>query len=120
MKNKLFKALLGSKSKVVINGQTFVGDNIVVDGGGTVIIDGVIQGGPIVGPINVSVEGDVRDLTTVSGDVSVTGSCGSISTTSGDIECGDVTGSVTTVSGDVECGSVGGNVKTVSGDIRSS
>ena len=68
---------------------------------------------------NLKVQGDVKDISTTSGDVSITGNVtGSIQATSGDIDVrGNVGGSVQTSSGDVECYEVAGNVKTRSGDI---
>jgi DUF4097 and DUF4098 domain-containing protein YvlB len=68
----------------------------------------------------ISVNGNVKALKTISGDVEVTGNIeGEVNTTSGDIECeGNIGGSVRTVSGDIDCGKISGNANTVSGDIK--
>ncbi|QVG64356.1 hypothetical protein Bestia_00123 [Acinetobacter phage Bestia] len=108
-----------SGGSVNVNGKTYTGKNIQINGD-QVIIDGVVQeGAPLVGPINVTVNGDVESLRTVSGDITVNGSTGSIQSTSGDVEVkGDVVGNVQTVSGDVLCKKVEGDARTVSGDIK--
>jgi len=109
-----------SGGSVTINGKTYTGKNVSVMGDGSVVIDGVVQEGePLVGPISVTVNGDVESLRTLSGDVAVTGSTGSIQSTSGDVYVkGDVKGNVQTVSGDVSCDKLEGDARTVSGDIK--
>lgn len=109
-----------SKGSTTINGRTYTGGSISIMGDGTVIIDGVVQeGAQLVGPINVTVNGDVESLRTVSGDITVNGSTGSIQSTSGNVQVGgDVSGNVQTVSGDVSCNKVEGGARTVSGDIK--
>lgn len=108
-----------SGSSVTINGKTYTGKNIHINGD-KVIIDGVVQDGvALVGPITVTVNGDVESLRTTSGDITVNGSTGSIQSTSGDVEVkGDVVGNVQTVSGDVSCKKIEGDARTVSGDIK--
>lgn len=108
-----------SGGSVTINGKTYSGSNIQINGG-KVVVDGVVQeGAPLVGPINVTVNGDVESLRTVSGDITVNGSTGSIQSTSGDVQVGgDVSGNVQTVSGDVSCKKIEGDAHTVSGDIK--
>lgn len=104
--------------KVTIDGRDFVGRNVVINGDGDVIVDGVKQAGSLVGNISIVVHGDVESISNGSGDIKVSGSAGAVKTVSGDVECGDVGGSVQTVSGDIGCGVVHGSVKTVSGDVR--
>jgi DUF4097 and DUF4098 domain-containing protein YvlB len=120
MINKLFNVFRGqsSQSTVTINGQTYSGNNVSIVND-LVFVDGVAQGQTLVGPITVTVNGDVQQLETVSGDIEVHGNVGTLSTTSGDVDVSlDVKGGVTTVSGDVEvAGSVAGDINTVSGDI---
>lgn len=114
---KRLRALFKSTGSVTIDGKSFSGRHVeIIDD--LVIIDGVTQEGSLVGQISVTVNGDVEQLTTASGDVTVNGSCREVTTTSGDISCGDVSGGVETVSGDVICKRVTGNVRTVSGDVR--
>ena len=104
---------------ISINGRLYSGNSVVIDGGGHVVVDGVQQdGAPLVGPISVSVAGDVDQLELTSGDVTVHGSAQSIKTTSGDVAVsGGVSGSVSTISGDVRAASIGGPVSTISGDV---
>jgi hypothetical protein len=116
----LFSVLFG-KSKlgnVSINGKNYQGKNITITDS-SVIIDGVVQGDRLIGPINIEVNGGVNKLDTASGDVTVNGTCGSINTASGNVSCGDVLCDINTASGDVSCRDVGGNVTTVSGDLKS-
>ena len=105
-------------STIIINGNTYSGNSIVVTNG-KVIINGkdVTPDGK---ELNISVEGSIEELKVdTCNKVSVTGSVKSISTKSGDIEVtGDVDGSVQTMSGDVDCGHVQGSVSTMSGDIK--
>ncbi|MGR5367102.1 hypothetical protein [Photobacterium damselae] len=101
---------------VVIDGRTFSGCNIQINGN-KVIVDGVPQGGELVGDITVTVHGDVDSMQLGSGVVKAN-SANSVVTGSGDVTCGDVSGSINTGSGDVTCGNVSGSVNTVSGDIR--
>lgn len=109
-----------SGGSVTVNGKTYRGKNVSIMGDGSVVVDGVVQeGATLTGPINVTVNGDVESLRTVSGDITVNGSTGSIQSTSGDVEVkGAVVGNVQTVSGDVLCKKVEGDARTVSGDIK--
>lgn len=114
---KRLRALFKSTGSVTIDGKSFRGRHVeIIDD--LVIVNGVTQEGSLVGPVSVTVHGDVEQLTTASGDVTVTGDCGGVTTTSGDVRCGDVAGEVRTVSGDVICKQVMGNVRTVSGDVK--
>jgi len=106
-------------SSVTIDGRTFTGRNISISGD-KVVIDGVEQGGTLVGPISVVVNGNADSVETGSGKVEVSGSAGRVKTMSGDVKCGAVTGDVGTMSGDVTCGPISGSVKTMSGDISGS
>lgn len=103
-------------SSVIINGKSYSGSTIEIDGAGNVVVDGKISSPPQLGPITITVNGNVDQLETV-GDVTVAGNVGSVRTVSGDVQCGDVTGNIQNVSGDVNCKAVAGNVTTVSGDI---
>lgn len=103
-------------SSVTIDGRTFTGRNISINGD-KVVVDGVEQSGSLVGPVSVTVNGDADSIETGSGTVTITGSAGRVETMSGDVHCGAVSGDVETMSGDVTCGPITGSVKTMSGDI---
>ncbi|MDZ5602546.1 hypothetical protein SJI00_07150 [Pseudomonas sp. RP23018S] len=105
-----------SGSSVTIDGRTFTGRNISINGD-KVVVDGVEQAGSLVGPVSVTVNGNAESVENGSGTVTVTGSAGQIETMSGDVYCGAVSGDVETMSGDVTCGPVTGKVKTTTGDI---
>lgn len=103
-------------SSVTIDGRTFTGRSISINGD-KVVIDGVEQAGALVGPVSVTVNGNAESVEIESGKVEVAGTVGRVKTMSGDVCCGDVTGDVSTMSGDVTCGAIGGSAKTMSGDI---
>lgn len=102
--------------RISIDGRDFVGRSVVINGD-TVVIDGVVQDGKLVGPVNVTLHGDAESIETASGTVTVTGKAGSVNTSSGNVRCGDVAGGVQTMSGDVTCGAINGPVRTMSGDV---
>lgn len=101
---------------VTIDGKSFTGTNIQIDGD-KVVVDGVTAEGSLVGNINVVVNGDVDTLENTSGAVHVR-DAGSVRTVSGNVICEDVTGNVKTVSGDVKATLIKGGVKTISGSIN--
>ncbi len=95
-------------SSVTINGRTYVGNSVSVVNG-TVIIDGVAQGGDkLSGVVEVRIlEGEVRDLRS---DASIT--CGNVNgnvNAGGSVVCNGVGGSVN-AGGSVRAGSIGGSV----------
>ena len=94
---------------MTINGKSYSGKNICIDGN-KIVIDGKEQEGELVGDINVTVNGDVESLSTVSGDVTTTGDIGSVKTTSGDVTLkkGDIKTNVQTISGYVTAKNIGG------------
>jgi hypothetical protein len=117
-----------------INGVTYSGDNLIVNGN-KVVIDGrdvtpeekeiTITVNGNLENLNVGyckeihvVEGNVNTLTTTSGNVYCKDITGNVETTSGDIECSDIHGNVETTSGDVLASLISGTVSTVSGDVR--
>jgi DUF4097 and DUF4098 domain-containing protein YvlB len=114
--NKFFARLLGDSS-VTVNGKTYRGDTIAVSNGRLWVDGKKVDDLSNVQQIEVTVNGNVEELSTASGDVTVNGTAGSVVTASGDVKCGDVSGCVATTSGDVCCESVAGNVSTVSGDV---
>lgn len=111
-----------NNGSVTINGVSYTGNNIKINGSGEVIVDGVSQTTVESKNISVYVNSEsCGDITTLSGDVVIESGCvvGDIKTVSGDVTChSTVDGNVNTVSGDVTTfGNIHGNVKTVSGDI---
>lgn len=109
----------GGASIVTVNGKSYRGSSVSIVGN-KIVVDGVEQGGDLVGPINVTVNGSAQSVQTASGNIEVHGAVGTVSTTSGDVRCDDVQGGVSTVSGDVQCRVIGGSVSTVSGDVHQS
>lgn len=104
-------------STIRINNNSYVGNSVVITNG-KIIIDGK-DVTPNSKEINISIEGDINELKVdACNKVSVTGNVKNVSTKSGDIEVtGNVEGSIQTMSGDVECGNVGGSISTMSGDV---
>lgn len=106
---------------IIVNGQKYNGKNITINNG-NIIIDGksVTPENEKVITIHIdadidSIDADVVDSITVTGDV------GKVKTMSGGVVVnGDVNGDVKTMSGGVDVeGSISGNVKTMSGNIKS-
>ena len=110
-------------ASITVNGVTISGSgNIVIDGSNIRVGNNVVSFDAITDSrnINVVINGDVENLSTMSADVIVHGNAGDVESKSGDITVeGEVRGDVESVSGDIDVkGSVCGRVKTVSGDIR--
>lgn len=110
------KINLTGKSSVTIDGKSFVGRSITINGD-KVFVDGVQQEGSLIGDVNVTIAGNVETIELSSGKVEVQGSAGSVHTQSGDVVCGNIAGSASTMSGDIHCGNISGNASTMSGDI---
>lgn len=88
--------------------------------------------------INITIKGDVKEVSTTCGTIEIKGNVHSVESTSGnihiegnvaadvssqsgDVTCGDVlSGNVKTMSGDINCGDINGEVSTMSGDITRS
>jgi len=104
-------------STITINNKGYVGNSITIING-VVSIDGKVQDAGNEKQINITVTGDITNLS-VDACIScqITGNAGSVKTVSGDVTCGDVSGSVSTVSGDVVAYIIHGSASTVSGDI---
>lgn len=116
----LFNAIFGDNitGNVVINGNSYKGNNVNIQGD-KIIIDGVVVGSEESKVITVQINGDCFSVQTSSGKVNISGSVGNnVTTVSGDVICTNVAGNVKTVSGDVRCGDIGGDVKTVSGGVK--
>lgn len=115
---KLAQLFFKQKSKVVINGKSYTGNNVTVNND-QVFIDGqlVSSSQPA---ITIEVTGDVEKLETTSGNVTVNGDAGEVKTVSGGVRCGHVMGNATSTSGNIRCHYVNGNIHTVSGDVDKS
>lgn len=107
---------------VTIDGVSYSGNNITINGNGEVLVDGVLQ--ETIESKNITVYVNSRscgDITTSSGNIKIESGCvvGDIKTVSGDITChSNVDGDIGTDSGDVTTfGNIYGNVETASGDI---
>lgn len=109
--------VVGNGSSVTINGKTYSGRSISINGD-NVVVDGVRQTGNLTGPINVVVNGNAESVETASGKVQIMGSAGKIKTMSGDVRSSNVLGDVSTMSGDISCKGVAGNSHSMSGDIE--
>ena len=105
-------------STININGKTYTGKNIQIDGKGNVIIDGKnVESNDKV--INIEITGDIQSLDVAScQSINVSGMVNTLNTVSGDVTCGDVNLSVKTTSGDVKAKNIGGSVTTISGDVE--
>jgi len=107
---------LSSNSSVTINGKTYVGRNITINGN-KVSVDGNVVEEAV--NININVTGNVEKINT-TGDIEVHGNVGSAETGAGDIAIeGNVSGDVETGAGDIEViGVVFGDVETGAGSIH--
>lgn len=114
----IFRSILKAGSSINIDGRSFSGKSVTITGD-QVYVDGVLQDGKLVGPISITITGDVQSLDCAAATVEVIGNAGKVTTMSGDVNVGvSVTGDVETMSGSVTCGDVGGDVETMSGSIR--
>ena len=104
-------------SSIIINGKSYIGSNVSVSGN-KITINGT-DVTPDTKIVNITIEGDVDEVRAdYCEKIIVNGNVKTVSTTSGDIECKDIAGDVKLTSGDVQCGNVGGSVQTVSGDVK--
>jgi len=111
--------VITGNSSVTINGKTYQGRNISINGDGNVVVDGVRQKGSLVGPITIVVNGDAKSITTQSGDVRVQGTVNSVETMSGDVDvAGNILGDVSTMSGDITAQAIKGHAQSDSGDVE--
>lgn len=106
---------------IIINGKviSYNGGSIIVNNG-KVIVDGAaleLEDAPV---FNITVTGDVEEISGEFSTVTVNGNAQQVKTMSGSVQvANDVNGSVSTMSGNVRAGgSIGGNVSTMSGNIR--
>jgi len=121
---------------VTINGVTYTGKFLSINGS-SITIDGVTITTGDSKTVNIEIQsnfedlsidhvnqiiinGNARDVHSMSGSISVKGHVNDVETTSGSVTCGDVRGNVSAVSGSVRCGHIAGSVSTVTGSIRKS
>jgi cytoskeletal protein CcmA (bactofilin family) len=135
IKNILKLLSSNNKSTVIVDGNRYEGNSLLITSDGAIIVDGEVKGQRSKS-LNISiqsehidslevesgsimVEGNVGKLKTTHGDVEVTGDVsGGVETVDGDVEIsGNVTGDVTTTQGDIECRKIEGSASTVQGDI---
>lgn len=104
---------------MTINGKPYAGNNVTIVND-EVYIDDVKQDAIESKVINITINGNADNVSTVSGDIVIKGNAGNtVTSTSGDIEIyGDVEGSVNTISGDVEAKIISGSVSSISGNIK--
>jgi len=102
---------------ITINGVSYANDNASVVGN-KIIIDGK-DVTPDAKNITIHVDGNIDNLSVdCCNKLTVNGNVGELKTLSGDVDVtGDISGNVETVSGDVEASVIHGSVKTMSGDI---
>lgn len=106
---------------IKVNGTTIVTEGSSVSiVNGKVIVDGKTLDTKDMPVINITVEGDAKEINAdacsrieVKGNVT-----GSVKTMSGDVQCSNVGGSVSTMSGDVDADCIEGSVSTMSGNIK--
>jgi DUF4097 and DUF4098 domain-containing protein YvlB len=106
---------------IIINGKSYgsSGQSVSVING-KVVVDGKPQeldNSPV---FNITVQGNVGEVSGDFSTITVEGDVRNVSAISGDIRIGNnVNGNVSAVSGDIKVkGSIAGNATTVSGDIR--
>lgn len=118
MINKIFKSIFKEESVITINGVSYRGSDISMDGSGNLVIDGKTITQIQEKVINVVVNSNVEELSTTNGDVTVNGCVGDISTTNGGIDIDGDVKDVSTTNGNVSANTIHGKVKTVNGNIK--
>ncbi len=103
---------------IKINGISYSGDNISITNNKIVVNGKDVT--PIEKEINISIDGDVDKLKIdFCNKITVNGNVGDIKSQSGNFEItGDVNGSIKTMSGNIKCNKVKGSVSTMSGNIN--
>ena len=105
-------------SKITINGTTYYGDNVVVNGNNQIIIDGKSITCDDK-EISIHVEGDVNSVQSTNAPISINGNVKQdVKTTNGGATCIDIFGNVTTINGDLTCHTLKGNFISRNGDLK--
>lgn len=110
-----FEVSTDSGTTVTINGKTYSGNHIQMNGN-KVVVDGERVNDIEEKEITITVDGDVKSISLGSGHIKAK-NIGSLRVGSGDVDCEEVNGDITTGSGDVDCQNVTGSIKTGSGDV---
>jgi hypothetical protein len=113
--NEYLNITTNSTSEVQVNGKSFFGRSVVINGS-SVVIDGKAVS-DLEPNIKVEVFGSCESVNTTSGYVHIKEAAQQVKTMSGDVVCGNIFGNVSTMSGDVKCNDISGSVSTMSGDI---
>lgn len=105
-------------NKITINANTYSGNSVVITSGKV-----AINGKNVTldsKEINISVVGNIEQLKVdACNKVSIEGNVKSISTQNGDVNVtGDVNGNISTMSGDIDCEHVQGSISSMSGDVK--
>lgn len=107
-------------SKIIINGQSFVGRNVSMINS-QVVIDGRRVDIGEAKDIRITIEGDLGSLTLDHGIVNISGNCGDIRVGQGNVNtAADVKGEVHVDQGKVECQDVYSDVHVDMGNIKAS
>lgn len=105
--------IINTQKSVTINGRTYKGsirieNNKIISNDGTSTIDDKV--------INVTVNGNVDSIETITGTVAVTGNVTQAKTASGDITISGDTTNATTMSGDISAKKID-SATSMSGDV---
>jgi hypothetical protein len=107
-------------SMVTIGNKVFTGNNVTISDN-RIIIDGkdVTNQLPDQKEYHIQIDGNIEKLECeVCQKITVNGTVKNIKTLSGDVECKDVLGSIQTMSGNIDCENINGSVSTMSGNIK--
>lgn len=117
-KNKQAEIHMNIGSSITINGDDYVGGDVIIDGD-KVIIDGeeITKKYPTK-KIDIIINGDIQSVNLENGSIKCDSINCNLKTVNGDVEADEIIGDVKTVNGDVECNTISGNVKTSNGKIK--
>lgn len=109
-----------SKSTIIVNGETFEGNNVSVING-EVIVDGKKVVFPDRKEVIITVTGDIGNLQAGRCRLEVGGSVGNVSVSQGAVVVeGDVKGEVNLSQGDLECTDIFADVRIDMGNVKAS
>lgn len=112
--------ITGCETGVNINGINYAGENVIVKGDGTIIVDGENKGMHKSPKLDITVQGDCNSVDLQSGIVTVEGNVlEDVDVQSGHVAvAGSVHGDADVTSGYVVAQSIGGDASVVSGYIK--
>jgi hypothetical protein len=104
---------------ITVNGRTINSSGNVVVSSNRIMVNGV-DVTPDTKEINITITGATKKIEVdYCNKITVNGDVENLSTMSGDVDVtGNVNGSLSTMSGNVDCGDIGGTVSTMSGNIK--